>query len=150
MNTMTDRLLSVLVLIVAMSALAPCATAADANHSLALKPSVTVHFADLNPATAQGARALYDRIADAAQSVCGPSFSLWDANAQRTWKACYRATIAHTVRQINRPELTALHQKMLGIPAPGQVAANARAKKQLAIMALTIFMISLSDARREE
>ena len=127
MNTMTDRLLSVLVLIVAMSALAPCAAAADANHNPALTPSVTVHFADLNPATAQGARALYDRIADAAQSVCGPSFSLWDDNAHRTWKTCYRATIAHTVRQINRPELTALHQKMLGIPAPGQVAANARA-----------------------
>jgi hypothetical protein len=36
-------------------------------------------------------------------------------------------------------------------PWADAVAANARAKKQLAIMALTIiFMVFLSDARREE
>ena len=131
MNTMPYRLLPVLVLMVAMNAWAPCAAAANANHSPTLDPSVTVHFADLNPGTADGVRALYDRIVDAAQTVCGPSFSLWDGNAHRTWKACYRATIAHTVRQINRPALTALHQKMLGIPAPSQVAANAVAEVRI-------------------
>jgi hypothetical protein len=35
-------------------------------------------------------------------------------------------------------------------PWADAVAAKARAKKQLAIMALTIFMVFLSDARREE
>jgi UrcA family protein len=125
MNITTCRLLSALLITVAVCAAAPCASAADTNPGAALTPAVTVHFADLNPSTAAGVHALYDRIADAAQTVCGPSFSLWDANAHRTWKVCYRATIDHTVRQINRPELTALHQKMMGSPAPGQVAASA-------------------------
>ena len=124
MNAIAYRLLSLLVSVVALNAATPCAFAAGANPDPALTPAVRVHFADLNPSTAAGARALYDRIADAAQSVCGPVFSLWDANAHRTWKACYRATIDHTVSKINRPELTALHQKTIGNPVRSQIAAS--------------------------
>lgn len=117
MNTNFQRLLPAVVLAGALIAVAPCASADDAKPTPSLDPAVTVHFADLNPASPEGIRALYDRIADAAQTVCGPSFSLWDANAYRNWKSCYRATIDHTVRQINRPELTALHQRLTGNPA---------------------------------
>jgi UrcA family protein len=124
MNTVSYRLLSALVITVAMNTVVPCAFA-DAAAGPSLVPAVTVHFADLNPATADGIRALYDRIADAAQTVCGSSFSLWDTDAHRNWKACYRATIDHTVRKINRPELTALHQKMIGNPAQAQGTASA-------------------------
>lgn len=92
-------------------ALAPAARAHDAEAGRPLEPVVTVHYADLNPGTPAGVGALYERIKDAAQTVCGPSFSLWDSNAYPNWKICYRATIDHTVQQINLPLLTAMHQK---------------------------------------
>ena len=124
MNTVYHRQVTTVLFAAAFAAMmlaqAPSARADAARPIPSLDPAVTVHFADLNPSTPEGVRALYDRIADAAQTVCGPSFSVWDGNAFRNWRTCYRATIDHTVRQINRPELTALHQKTLG-RALGQV-----------------------------
>jgi UrcA family protein len=125
MNITIRRLIPMVVLVAAMSSVAPCASAAEAQPSRSLDPTVTVHFADLNPSTPEGVRALYDRITAAAETVCGPSYSTWDSNAHRNWKICYRATIDHTVRQINRPQLTALHQKISG--TQGQVVASATA-----------------------
>ena len=93
-----------------------------------MDPVVTVHFADLNPATPAGVAALYARIEDAAHTVCGPSFSLWDAGAYRTWKQCYRATIDHTVKRINLPLLTALH---LQAGSPLQVVSGGAAPAPL-------------------
>ncbi len=120
MNTVFCRQVATVVLATllagAMLVGAPSARADDAKTGRSLNPAVTVRFADLNPSTPEGIRALYERITDAAQTVCGPSSSLWDANAYWNWRTCYRATIANTVRQINRPQLTALHQKMTGRP----------------------------------
>ncbi len=72
-------------------------------------PVVTVRFADLNPTSAEGTRTLYARIRSAAQTVCGPSFSLWDGRRMAAWKECYRATVDEAVRRIDRPMLMALH-----------------------------------------
>jgi UrcA family protein len=114
MNIVFHRPLPAVVLAAAMFAVAPYAGADDAKPARSLIPAVTVRFADLNTSSPQGVRALYDRIAAAAQSLCGPSSSLWDSSALQNWRSCYRATIDHAVRQINRPELTALHQKTIG------------------------------------
>jgi UrcA family protein len=83
-----------------------------------LDPAVTVHFADLNLNSAAGTRTLYGRIRGAAQTVCGPSFSLWDGGHMAAWKECYRTTIDEAVTRINRPTLTALHLRM-GTAKPG-------------------------------
>jgi UrcA family protein len=110
MNIAIRRLFTPIVLGSALLASAPFATADETRPARPLDPAVTVHFGDLNPSTPAGVSALYARIEDAAQTVCGPSFSLWDSNAYRNWKKCYRTTIDHAVRQINLPQLTALHQ----------------------------------------
>jgi UrcA family protein len=86
------------------------AAADDIHPSRTLDPTATVRFGDLNLSTPEGTRALYGRIASAAQALCGPSFSLWDANRHGNWKICYRATIDQAVRQLNLPNLTALHE----------------------------------------
>jgi UrcA family protein len=84
--------------------IAGCAQAiADTARPNSLEPTVTVRFADLDLHSAAGARVLYRRIQGAAQTVCRRG--RW-----ATWKECYRATIDVTVRQIDRPALTALHQ----------------------------------------
>ncbi len=127
MNTVSRSLLAAAVLGGALLASAPYATADYARAARPMDPAVTVHFADLNPATPAGVAALYARIEDAAHTVCGPSFSLWDANAYRTWKECTRSTIDHTVRRINLPLLTALHQKAA---PPLQVASGEAAPAQ--------------------
>jgi UrcA family protein len=114
MNTVFHRLLPAIFLAGAMFAVAPYACADDAKPAPSLTPSVTVHFADLNPSSPEGVRALYGRITNAAETVCGTKLSVWDFSGLRHWKTCYRATIDHAVRQINRPELTALHQKTMG------------------------------------
>jgi UrcA family protein len=119
MNNVLHRLLPAVVLVGAMFAVASYASADDGKPTRLLIRSVTVRFADLNTSSSQGIRVLYDRIAAAASSVCGPSQSAWDANAHKEWKACCRTTIGDAVSQINRPELTALHQKITGKP-PGE------------------------------
>ena len=121
MKTLIQRLIPMVVLGGAMLSAAPYAAAGDAG-ARGLDPAVAVRFSDLSASTPEGARVLYGRIVDAAQTVCGPSASLWDADAYRNWKTCYRATVDHVVRQINRPQLTALHQSLTG---PRQIAANA-------------------------
>ena len=83
-----------------------------------LADSITVRFADLNVHSAEGARALYGRIRSAAQTVCGPRFSLWDGGHVTAWKQCYRLTIDDAVARINQPLLTNLHQN-LGKSSPG-------------------------------
>jgi UrcA family protein len=85
------------------------ALADPAARPRSLEPSVTVRFADLNLNSPAGARVLYGRIQSAAQTVCGPSFSLWNGSQWHAWKECYRTTIDAAVRQIDRPVLTALH-----------------------------------------
>jgi UrcA family protein len=128
MNTAIRHLLMAAVLGAALLASGPYATADDARPARSLEPAVTVRFADLNPSTPEGVSALYARIEDAAQMVCGPSFSLWDPNAYRNWKICYRTTIDHTVRQINLVQLTALHQRTMTHAV--QVAASGSAPAQ--------------------
>jgi UrcA family protein len=92
----------------ALSASTTAALAGAAMHR-SLDPAITVRFADLNLDTAEGTRTLYARIRSAAQTVCGPSFSLWDGSRLAWWKDCYRSSTAEAVAQIDRPRLTALH-----------------------------------------
>jgi UrcA family protein len=129
MNTAIRHLLTAVVFGGASLATARYAAADENKPARPLEPAVTVRFADLNPSTPAGVSALYARIEDAAQTVCGPSVSLWDANAYRNWKICYRTTIDHTVRQINLPQLTALHQRVTAQPA--QIAAGGSAPGQI-------------------
>jgi UrcA family protein len=81
------------------------------------RPPVTVRYADLNLANAEGALALYRRITAAARTVCGPDYAQWYPAARKGWKHCYKATVDEAVRAVNAPTLTALHAHSINVAA---------------------------------
>jgi UrcA family protein len=75
--------------------------------------SETVHYADLNLSTPQGATALYRRIKWAARDVCGwidDDLLVMQVNAQ----PCVDKAIADAVARVGRPELTAIYNANYG------------------------------------
>jgi UrcA family protein len=113
----------ILILAATLCALSGQASADPARSTRSLEPSATVHLADLNLASPEGARVAYARIRSAAQQVCGTSFSLWDANRWSSWRECYRTTIEATINRIDSPTLTALH-RLTGKKSPITGAAT--------------------------
>jgi UrcA family protein len=77
------------------------ASAADAPRSM------TVSYRDLNLSTIEGATALYQRLRQAANSVCDERGTGLDR--YQVWQACYRAAIADAVAKVNSPLLTSVH-----------------------------------------
>jgi UrcA family protein len=75
-------------------------------------PSTTVRFADLNVQSSEGVRILYARIRGAAEALCGPRWSVWDARRMWEWKECYDGTIEDAVARVNQPMLTDLHRSL--------------------------------------
>ncbi len=75
-------------------------------------PSKTVFFHDLNVSSPAGAKQLYSRITAAAKQVCpGNGERGISANAQR--QACIAAAVDKAVGDVNRPLLTALHDRSM-------------------------------------
>jgi UrcA family protein len=128
MNTSISRSISITVLVLAWSAASSPAHADAVSQPNRLDlPSVRVRFADLNPSTPEGVKKLYARVKSAAHDVCGTPFSLWDGTRAGTWKACYLETIDKTVRDINWPNLTALHEQSISASDRGRhLQAGAR------------------------
>ena len=70
---------------------------------------VVVSYADLNLATAAGARTLYARLSNAAERACG-SFPTSPALEQRLqYKACYERTLNKAVEKVESQQVRALH-----------------------------------------
>lgn len=69
--------------------------------------SITVSYRDLDLSSVAGAKALYQRIAGAARTVCGyQGHSFTD---QALWNSCYKGAITDAVKKVNSPLLTAVH-----------------------------------------
>lgn len=86
----------------ALSVLAPSVQAAEQD-----PPSKTVHFADLNIQSPEGAKALYGRIRAAAQAVCQGSIGS-DPVLREATHACLDKAIDNAVKKVDAPYLTAL------------------------------------------
>jgi UrcA family protein len=71
-----------------------------------------VAYGDLNLDSEQGARMLYARLRNAAQSVCS---SLEGRNLieKRLWQACFDKAVDSAVVQVNKTSVTALHNQMV-------------------------------------
>ena len=70
--------------------------------------SVTVSFRDLDLTTVTGARTLYQRLKNAAQSVCDqPRIGI---EGYRVWHACYDTALSDAVAKVNSPLLIAMHR----------------------------------------
>jgi UrcA family protein len=70
-----------------------------------------VSYADLNLNTEAGAEALYRRLRRAADQVCMSSGSL-DAGMKAAWRACYDKAMNSAVASVNKPMVTALHNRL--------------------------------------
>ena len=77
--------------------------------------SVTVRFTDLDLNRPADVAQLYHRIRNAAQSACGArdlELTNWD---DPDWHRCVYVAIGQAVAQVDRPALTAYHQRQLGL-----------------------------------
>jgi UrcA family protein len=70
-------------------------------------PQVAVPYGDLNLASEDGARELYQRIAKAADQVCPYPYGRTYAEV-RANSICREAAIARAVREVNNPQLVAV------------------------------------------
>jgi UrcA family protein len=69
--------------------------------------SVTVRFADLDTANAQGAAALYQRLKNAAGSVCRDLEPGRELARVRPYTACIHMALSNAIVKVNRPTVTA-------------------------------------------
>jgi UrcA family protein len=76
--------------------------------------SINVKYSDLNIASPSGARVLYERIREAAQSACNYFWFKSDADEAR----CLQNTIANAVTKVNQPALTAVYNAKFKTSAP--------------------------------
>jgi len=82
-----------------------------AGQSLLEVPRVVVAYDDVNIATPRGADVVLQRIVMAARQVCEAGSGLRGVREAQDIKQCVRAATQAAVREINAPQLTALHQR---------------------------------------
>lgn len=70
---------------------------------------IAVPFADLNMMHPDGAKALYSRIREAARQVCGVRIGPQSPQERRVQSTCFAEAVADAVKQVNRQQLTAMH-----------------------------------------
>ena len=70
-----------------------------------------VSYADLNLYTEVGADVLYHRLRRAAALVCTPRGSLAEV-VKAGWRACYDKAMNSAVASVNKPMVTALHNRL--------------------------------------
>jgi UrcA family protein len=108
MNALTRKLAALTLtacLGMSLEALAGEPATSPANNS-----GIKVSFDDLDFNNSAAVAGLYRRIQQSARLACTDSASPWDASRQKSFERCYGATVEAAVLQVNRPQLTALHQ----------------------------------------
>lgn len=106
MNTASTHLRGLIAAAVLGTLAAGFAGVSTAADSLQVR-SETVHYADLNVSSPQGAAALYRRIKRAARDVCGWNDDILDMQADT--QPCMDKAIADAVNRVGRLELTAVY-----------------------------------------
>jgi UrcA family protein len=71
-------------------------------------PTVVVRYQDLNLASDEGARGLYQRIIVAARLICGNPDNR-DLPAMTNTRNCRRDAVTRAVQAVNNPRLAAVH-----------------------------------------
>lgn len=73
------------------------------------EPSIVVQYPASDLTTPQGIRALYLRIAAAAEQVCGGKPGMTDPIAVAWSRGCQKVVIERAVQAVGNPELATLH-----------------------------------------
>jgi UrcA family protein len=85
--------------------------------------TVKVDYSGMNLSASTGATLLYQRMKNAAAQVCrgleGRALS-----AQSKWRTCYNSALSDAVAGVNRPLVTALHQRQFPGLSPTVVASR--------------------------
>jgi UrcA family protein len=76
-------------------------------------PKVVVSLAGIDLSTPAGAKAVYGRIRSAAESVCGVNQSR-DLVQVRQARACFQSSVDDAIARVDRPLLSALHERRMG------------------------------------
>jgi UrcA family protein len=79
-------------------------------------PNVTVHFADLDLTSSEGAARLLHRLQVAARTVCGSFDGTGVASVVR-FKGCVGSAVADAVAKVDRPAVTLLYSNTSNAPA---------------------------------
>jgi UrcA family protein len=77
-------------------------------------PSVTVNFSDLNLATTEGSRALYQRLVAAAERVCPTTNTLMEIRDNYRRQNCIDTAVENAVKDVRNPrfaEVAASHMR---------------------------------------
>jgi UrcA family protein len=86
-------------------------------------PTVKVDYSGMDLSASTGATLLYHRLKNAAAQVCrgleGRALS-----AQSKWQTCYNSALSEAVAGVNRPLVTALHQRQFPGLSPTIVASR--------------------------
>jgi UrcA family protein len=87
-------------------------------------PAVIVRFADLDLSHSQGVTVLYQRLKEAAETVC-TSQNGRDLGSQTRYRMCWHSALGAAVAKVNQPALTAYHRAQFeGRNATFQIAKN--------------------------
>jgi UrcA family protein len=109
MNNSMTRILAILSLTAACTAVGAQAAAAAADPGGEPSVRIDTHRLDLTkPGTVAS---LYARIQSSARKVCRDSASSSDRAPLSAFERCYNATVEHAVQSVHVPLLTALHQQ---------------------------------------
>jgi len=100
-----------------------CASSAWAGDSSETR-AVPVRFADLDTASAAGAEALYNRIENAAQSVCHEIRPGRNVGLIAPYAHCVREAIAGAISRVDLPAVSAYARARGVLPAGNVVVAS--------------------------
>jgi UrcA family protein len=91
---------------------------ATATSAAETTDSVTVRYTDLNLDRPRDVARLYQRIRVAAQGICGVRDFAFTAWLDSVWQNCVDTAVAQAVARVDRPALSAYHQRQLGVSPP--------------------------------
>jgi UrcA family protein len=124
MNTSTQlpRILAATIFAALTCSIATVSFASDGSDALQVK----VKYDDLNVSSTAGATTLYNRIRDAADTVCRPlhPFNIADLRAQTVFAACLQKAMSNAINEVNQPALFTIYNAKTGTSKPIMLASG--------------------------
>jgi UrcA family protein len=108
--TQKTRTFVTMLALAATAGFAATARAGDAAPAAGHYDDVVVSFSDLDLSSVAGNKALYARLATAAERACGRAPATRDLERKAQYRSCVQSTLNGAVDKVGSHELQALHQ----------------------------------------
>jgi UrcA family protein len=121
-STQVSRILATTIFAALTCSIATVSFASDRSDALQVK----VNYSDLNVSSTAGATTLYNRIRDAADTVCRPlhPFKVADLRAQTIFAACVHKATSNAISEVNQPALFTIYNAKTGTSKPIMLASG--------------------------